>query len=200
MNLETIAKKHGCTKLAHGYLEHYESFFKPIRTKEINLLEIGVAGGHSLKMCKDYFKSGWIVGVEKAEIPFKSTDSKMVVQDNTDACTDFDKIIPYGPFDVIIDDGSHRGAEQMSSFWGLWDSLLPGGLYVIEDLFALYDPVWNPGGPQIVHEVTARMQNILVGGDSIQEVHWFGRNDINGILFMRKRKEAFRVQPLSEFQ
>lgn len=105
-----------------------------------------------------------------------------------------------GEFDIIIDDGSHIGTEQIATFNNLWPSLNPGGWYVVEDLFAAYDPVWNPEGPIFIDVIQSKMRSILVGGDDIQEVHWFGRNDINGILFLRKRHEPFRIQPLSEFQ
>jgi predicted methyltransferase len=40
-------------------------------------------------------------------------------------------------FDVIVDDGGHNTAQQLSSFMMLFQhALKPGGLYVIEDLHA----------------------------------------------------------------
>lgn len=194
MTLEQIAIKHGTLKVQHGYMPIYERFFEPLRKTMVNLLEIGVHEGASLKTWFDYFPYGYICGVDKV---LKFQHDRMDLRE-LDAAKDFG-LMQVGPLDIIIDDGSHIAYEQLASFRGLWDTLKPGGLYVIEDLFALYDPVWNPSGPNIIDELTGRMKSILVGGDSIQEVHWFGRNDINGILFLRKRYESFRVQPLSEF-
>ena len=41
-----------------------------------------------------------------------------------------------GPFDFIIDDGSHVGQHITTSFKMLWQHLKPGGYYFIEDLHA----------------------------------------------------------------
>ena len=41
-----------------------------------------------------------------------------------------------GQYDLIIDDGGHNVWEQRPSFEVLWDHLMPGGLYFIEDLQA----------------------------------------------------------------
>ena len=107
----------------------------------------------------------------------------------------------FGWPEIIIDDASHIAGEQLAAFKKLWPILKPGGWYVIEDLFALYDSVWNPGEePNIIDEIQSRMKSILIGGDEIQEVHWFGRNNINGIVFLRKRYEPYRIQPLEEFK
>lgn len=197
MSLEEIAKKHGTFKVYQGYMPIYEKFFAPLKNDRINLLEIGVHEGASLKTWNDYFKQAWVVGMDTT-VTEKAKESLIHIIEG-DASKDFDKLPPVD-WDIIIDDGSHLQDEVMNSFWGLWDSVKPGGYYVIEDLFAAFDPVWNPQGPRIVREINARMEKILIGGDSIQEVHWFGRNDINGILFLMKRYEDFRIQPLSEFK
>lgn len=196
MSLEEIAKKHGTLKVQHGYMPIYERFFEPIKEKPINLLEIGVHEGASLKTWYDYFPDGYIRGVDK-QLIFHSQEIDTV---EADACIDYNSATGGHVFDFIIDDGSHIGWEQLLSFKGLWSSLKPGGYYIVEDLFAAYDLTWNPQGPLFLDHIQSRLKNILIGGDDIQEIHWFGRNDINGILFLRKRYEAFRIQPLTEFQ
>lgn len=193
ISLEDIARKHGTLKVQHGYMPIYERFFAPLRDAPINILEIGVHEGASLKTWAEYFKYAMVRGVDK-ELIFKSEDPRITTYEG-DACT----IRTYGEVDIAIDDGSHVGHEQIATFIGIWDSVTPGGWYVVEDLFAAYDPVWNPSGPIFIDMIQARLKNILIGGDDIQEVHWFGRNDINGILFLRKRYEKFRIQPLTEF-
>ena len=60
----------------------------------------------------------------------------------------------YGPFDLIIDDGSHVNAHILASFNALFgDYLKPGGFYVIEDLDTAYDPEY--GGGNIGHPGTS---------------------------------------------
>eukprot|EP01062_Namystynia_karyoxenos_P040244 TRINITY_DN29363_c0_g1_i1.p2 TRINITY_DN29363_c0_g1~~TRINITY_DN29363_c0_g1_i1.p2 ORF type:complete len:308 (+),score=60.14 TRINITY_DN29363_c0_g1_i1:69-992(+) len=39
-----------------------------------------------------------------------------------------------GPWDVVVDDGSHESDHQIASFTALWPHVAPGGLYAIEDL------------------------------------------------------------------
>jgi len=51
-------------------------------------------------------------------------------------------LIARGPWDIIIDDGSHVPYHQVFSFFSLWKAVVPGGLYVIEDLETNY---WEPG-------------------------------------------------------
>ena len=41
-----------------------------------------------------------------------------------------------GPFDVVIDDGSHRSDHMLHTFHALFPSLSPGGVYIVEDLEA----------------------------------------------------------------
>ncbi len=43
-----------------------------------------------------------------------------------------------GPFDIIIDDGSHMSSHQILSFETLWPYISPGGFYVVEDVETSY--------------------------------------------------------------
>lgn len=63
-SLSVLALKYGTDKWAHGYLGYYESHFRSIRNRRLNILEIGVGGydnpkegGASLRMWKEYFPS-----------------------------------------------------------------------------------------------------------------------------------------------
>jgi hypothetical protein len=193
MRLEDIARKHGTLKVQHGYMPIYERFFQ---RSLMDVLEIGVHEGASLKTWREWFPHGsYITGIDKSLTNFDWSLVGVKVVEADAQTWECDRI-----YDIIIDDGSHIGTEQIATFNNLWPSVHPGGWYVVEDLFAAYDPVWNPYGPIFIDMIQARMKDILIGGDSIQEVHWFGRNDINGILFLRKRYEPFRIQPLTEFQ
>jgi hypothetical protein len=40
-------------------------------------------------------------------------------------------------FDVLIDDGSHRLADQLSTFQIFKNRIKPGGIYIIEDVVEL---------------------------------------------------------------
>jgi len=58
------------------------------------------------------------------------------IGDQTDASTIDDVAKNGGPFNFIIDDGSHVGHHITASFKMLWQHLKPGGYYFIEDLHA----------------------------------------------------------------
>jgi len=48
-----------------------------------------------------------------------------------------------GPFDIIIDDGSHMSHHIIASFNALFPHVRPGGIYVVEDLATAYWPTWG---------------------------------------------------------
>jgi len=44
-----------------------------------------------------------------------------------------------GPFDIIIDDGSHITSDQVASFETLWSFVTNGGHYIVEDIKVAQD-------------------------------------------------------------
>ena len=69
MNLKEIAKKHN-RKTDKGneihsfkglsYLDIYQKYFESLKDKKINILEIGVLGGGSLRTWKEFFPNAEI--------------------------------------------------------------------------------------------------------------------------------------------
>ncbi len=145
--LSRLALRHGTDKWGiHDYTPHYHRRLAHMRDRPIRLLEIGVGGfgardvgGESLRMWRDYFPEALIVGVDVVE---KSLDlgERIVLRRGSQSDPHFlaELRAELGPFDVIIDDGSHRPADIRVSFEHLFEALSPGGLYVIEDLQTSY--------------------------------------------------------------
>ena len=48
------------------------------------------------------------------------------------------------PFDLIIDDGSHRFLDQQATLHVLWPRVRPGGFYIVEDVLVGALP-WDAG-------------------------------------------------------
>jgi len=49
----------------HDYIDgYYSDVFTPVKDKEINLLEIGIFKGQSLRLFKEWFTNGQIFGVD----------------------------------------------------------------------------------------------------------------------------------------
>lgn len=125
-------------KVRLGYLEMYDRILAPWIDKEVKLLEIGVRRGGSLKLWRDYFVRGTIVGIDRKLRRHLRLGERIQVFEGSQADTRLlsevaNTVAPEG-FDIIIDDASHIGELSKRTFWYLFDHhLKPGGLYAIED-------------------------------------------------------------------
>ena len=55
MNLIEIGKKYPSSKNISGFIQLYEKYFSSLKNSKINILEIGVEGGDSLRIWREYF-------------------------------------------------------------------------------------------------------------------------------------------------
>ena len=131
MTLHELGIKHGTDKVDHNYLKVYDELFSPIRDKAITLLEIGIYKGASIKMWREYFPNGYIIGIDKAENSYDFVDEKTFII-KADVCN-YNFLL--GQYDIIIDDGSHIPEEQIAAYQKLFPLVKPGGYYIIEDIY-----------------------------------------------------------------
>jgi hypothetical protein len=143
--LTDLALSYGTDKAAsHWYTPEYHRRFSELRDKPVSLLEIGVGGyddpalgGASLRMWRDYFPLGTIVGLDiHPKNPIEGCILEQGSQTDNRVLHHLGKT--YGPFDIIVDDGSHMCEDVMRSWVVLWDYVKPGGWYCIEDLGTAY--------------------------------------------------------------
>jgi len=122
------------------YFDVYHRWFAPFREqKNLRVLEIGVSKGGSLSMWRGYFgQSATIVGVDinpdcqRHENP----NAQIFVRIGSQADDVFLKAImaEFGPFDIVIDDGSHASVHQIASLQTLYvHGLKDEGVYLVED-------------------------------------------------------------------
>ena len=147
--LTRLAIVHGTDKWgAHFYTPIYHRLFAHLRGKPVRLLEIGVGGnqfakvgGASLAMWADYFPQGRIVGIDVFAKSL-SLGPRIVVEHGSQDDTAFLTRVSdeHGPFDIVIDDGSHHPAHVTASFATLFPLLADNGLYVIEDVQTTFRP------------------------------------------------------------
>jgi hypothetical protein len=146
-SLRDIARAIGTDKEgAHSYAAAYERHLGHLRDRPIRLLEIGVGGyadpdtgGASLRMWKEFFPLAEIVGIDIHEKSGLAEDRITVLQgDQSDSAFLDDVAARFGPFDVVIDDGSHICAHVVASFQSLFRALADDGIYAIEDLQTSY--------------------------------------------------------------
>jgi len=130
---------------AHRYTPLYEKHLAPYANRQVKVLEIGVgggeitAGGSSLRMWKHFFPRGMVHGidiVEKKSVDEQRISTHQVDQNDKDSLATFAD--EHGPFDIIVDDGSHYSSDIIASFHALFPHVAPGGMYVIEDLQTSY--------------------------------------------------------------
>jgi hypothetical protein len=124
------------TRKPATYLDVYEEIFDNLRDKPLNILELGVHGGHSLCVWHKYFPKANIVGIDmRPKPPIFPEDRTHYVQGPQQDEEVLAKAVELaGPFDIIIDDAAHVGIFAKASFDYLFDDhLRPGGLYILED-------------------------------------------------------------------
>lgn len=116
----------------------YESVFEGMRARPLKFLELGVHSGHSLLLWHEYFPQAEIVGLDIRPRPDNVPPHRVrFVQGRQESAEAIAEVGAHGPFDVIVDDASHLGSLTKRSFELLFEAhLVPGGLYVIEDIAA----------------------------------------------------------------
>ncbi|MFN4059234.1 MAG: hypothetical protein ACK4IA_00585 [Paracoccus hibiscisoli] len=142
-DLTRLAIRHDTDKFGlHDYTPVYDALFCPWRDRPVRVLEIGVGGyghadrgGGSLAMWRDYFPQGRIVGLDVAPKQLDLGPRVSIRQGaQADPTVIAALIVEEGPFDIIIDDGSHRPDDVLASWRLLGQALVPGGIYVVEDV------------------------------------------------------------------
>ncbi|MFI6095635.1 class I SAM-dependent methyltransferase [Lentzea sp. NPDC051213] len=160
----------------HWYTQHYERHFARLRTEPVRLLEIGIGGyddpdrgGGSLRMWQRYFRRGLVHGLDITPKTVTGPRITTIQGDQSDA-EFLDRLgRELGPFDVIIDDGSHLNDHVQISFHALFPHVRPGGLYVVEDLQTAYWPRWG-GHPSAADGTSMGMLKSFVDGLNQAEV------------------------------
>ena len=118
------------------YLPIYEELLSKYTSySDLRILEIGVQRGGGSMMHKERFQNSTVIGIDIDERcrSVKGPD-KIIIGDQADEkCLKLAR--NEGPYDIIIDDGGHTPDQQITSFWGLWQSLSFGGIYICEDIF-----------------------------------------------------------------
>jgi predicted O-methyltransferase YrrM len=142
-----LAKKHGTDKggehlqrgdTCHNYTKTYFHLFDYRRHDVRNVLEIGIGGGHSLRMWKEFFSKAQIIGIDCNPECLAQTEDRIRCfhgdQRSSDDLMAIMDALERPKFDLIVDDGSHEPADQISTAQVLLPYLTPHGMYVIEDI------------------------------------------------------------------
>jgi hypothetical protein len=174
--LTRLAIRHGTDKWGpHFYTPIYHELFAPLRDKPIKLLEIGVGGygfrrigGASLAMWADYFQWGQLFGVDVAEKQLDLGPRVTILQGSQGDPGFLAKLAAeQGPFDIVIDDGSHVAEHVTLSFNKLFPAVVDDGYYIIEDVQTAFWPAYG-GSPNGGGETLRLAQAILEGLNHVE--------------------------------
>lgn len=143
MSWDDVALRFGTDKASsfHGYMTDYERL---LSGRTVNrLLEIGVSHGSSMFMWRELFPNAdAIVGMDI--LPecrlHQRIGIDVIIADASDPVKTAAVTMLHGPFDVVIDDGSHDVDDIRMAFEELYPRMAKDGIYIIEDL--LPDNPW----------------------------------------------------------
>ena len=128
-----------CTdKYQLGYYDHfYENQLKPFTKTPINILEIGIRGGGSIKIWKEYFHpdSNVYGGEIENFSPIENTTCYKIDMYSQKALDLFQDSY----FDIIIDDGMHTYESFVYVIEKYYSKIKDGGILIVEDVI---DPEW----------------------------------------------------------
>lgn len=188
--LQEIADKHKPNKQLFNYIPLYERYLTSRRLSAKSILEIGVLGGNSLRMWKEYFSNAQIYGVDINPKCINSIEKRIEIRIGDQNDEEFLKVLPWN-LDIIIDDGSHKPIHMIKTFEYLFkEKLNRNGLYIIEDMLGRHHNVVVNYLKQLVDKINFRSDNPqlkTVKDHYLAEdtnLSWWDRN-ILGISFYR---------------
>lgn len=130
------------------YFDIYERHFSRFRGKAPVMIEIGVFGGGSLAMWKEFFgKDAKIIGIDiNPECKVHESDGVEIFIGSQDDPALIQQIFNKYPWvDIILDDGSHIMQHMVSSFELMYERVQPNGIYMVEDTHTCYWPEYGGG-------------------------------------------------------
>lgn len=139
-SLSEIFARHNTDKgpSMHNYTRQYDPLLRPWRNEPVRILEIGVQRGGSLRAMREAFANAQtVVGIDinptcKSQANAKK-DVHVEIGNATDSCFLQDVVNKHGPFDIILDDGSHKNNDIITTFELLLPHLKNEGIYIVED-------------------------------------------------------------------
>jgi hypothetical protein len=153
-SIAEIMQRTGTDKLStHHYEWAYADWLQPFRFRSnLTILEIGADKGRSMALWADYFENPALIlalaygsdakgiddKVDTQGFATRNQDKLKIIWGDQSKATTMKRLCAHGPFDVIIDDGSHVPAHMVFSLVKLLPCLVEGGLYVIEDVETNY--------------------------------------------------------------
>lgn len=177
------------------YFAHYQHLFEPFRNKEVIFAEIGVLGGGSLFMWREFFgPKARIIGIDLNPNATKWRDEgfEIYIGDQSDPNFWDDFVRAVGPVDILLDDGGHTYQGQIITVESMLENVNDGGLLVVEDTHSSYLSGFGPRRYSFIEYVKKKIDDVNTRKDI------FGSNMTNERRFysieVMESMVAFRVE------
>lgn len=134
--LSRIGSQYGTDKVHHGFSAFYDHYLRAQRKRVAKVFEIGIYGGASLYMWRDYFPNAVIHALDLDRVKLDGADRITTYTGDQSDRGLLQSIVENAgtDFDLILDDGGHTMSQQQTSLGALFPHVRPGGYYVVEDL------------------------------------------------------------------
>jgi hypothetical protein len=145
------------------YFQVYDELFAKYRGKNITFVEIGIFGGGSLFMWRDFFgPEARIIGVDLHPGVTKWQEHGFEIFVGSQSDEAFWKSFRerVGPVDIVLDDGGHTFEQQIVTTESLLTSIKDGGMLVVEDTHTSYMTGFGPGRYSFIEYVKRLIDRI----------------------------------------
>lgn len=192
------------------YFDIYERHLRRFRGMSPVMIEIGVMGGGSMAMWKEYFGRGSrIVGLDiDPQCKAHEAEGIEVFIGSQDDPALVDAIFArYPKVDIVLDDGSHIMQHMVASFELMYERVQPHGVYLVEDTHTCY---WSEYGGGLKREGSF-MEFVKHKLDEINAVHARGALPVSAftrstdciacydsIVVFERRPQGARQAPITQ--
>lgn len=148
----------------------YLDILAPYREVALTVLEIGIQGGGSLRVWRDYFPHARIVGTDIDKKTLYTDDRIETFLIDQSNIPEMEKLVKqYGGFDIVIDDGGHYSTQQIKCLRFLFP--YTKYVYCIEDLDTSYPDLYpelnDKGKPTLMDQLKVFADMTVVGTNSM---------------------------------
>lgn len=129
------------------YFAAYDDLLSKYRGRPITFVEVGVLGGGSLFMWREFFgPAARIIGIDinPAARKWEKDGFEIFIGSQSDPAFWQDFATKVGPVDVLLDDGGHTYDQQIITFESMIGNIRDGGLLIVEDTHTSYMSGFGP--------------------------------------------------------
>jgi hypothetical protein len=158
-----------------NYFAIYDELFGPHKGRDVTFVEIGISGGGSLEVWKQYFgPNARIIGIDlnpalKQEL--ERGGIEVHIGDQADPAFWRELYAAVGSIDILLDDGGHTNSQTWTTVVQSLPHVRDGGLVIIEDTHASYMRSFgNPSSASLVERLFAAVDLLHYRSSEIDEL------------------------------